>query len=189
MGMPALPTTGWTVDMLDALPDDGNRYEIIDGQLFVTPAPRRTHQRAVARLLTLLDGYLADRTDLEVLPAPADIRAGERTSVQPDLFVLPREVEAPGRWPDLRSLLLAVEVLSPGTARADRLRKRHLYQREGVAEYWVVDLDSRLVERWRAGDERPEILDRALEWRRPAGSEKPLLVDLESFFEKILGGP
>jgi Uma2 family endonuclease len=185
MGMPALPTTGWTVQMLEALPDDGNRYEIIDGELLVTPAPRRSHQRAVARLLVLLYGYLRSRQDVEVLASPADIRSGERTSVQPDVFVVSvEEGQGAHRWPEVRALLLAIEVLSPGTARVDRHQKRRLYQREGVAEYWVVDLDSRLVERWRPGDERPEILAQTLEWRA-AGIDRALVVDLEKFFDEV----
>jgi Uma2 family endonuclease len=187
MGMPALPTTGWTVEMLESLPDDGSRYEIIDGALFVTPAPRRSHQRAVLRLSTLLDGYLRSRRDLEVLTSPADIRAGRRTSVQPDLFVVPIERgEAAHLWPEVRALLLAVEVLSPGTARVDRHQKRRLYQREAVAEYWVVDLDSRLVERWRPGDERPEIVTDTLDWRA-SGDDEPLVIELETFFAGIGG--
>jgi Uma2 family endonuclease len=186
MGMPALPTTGWTVDMLEALPDDGKRYEIIEGELFVTPAPRRPHQRAVRELLTLIDAYLGPRRDVEVLASPADIRAGERTSVQPDLFVVPiGKGEQAGRWPPVPALLLAIEVLSPRTARVDRHQKRRLYQREQVAEYWVVDLDSRLVERWRPGDERPEILDRTLDWRAASVGE-PLVIDLAAFFEKVV---
>ena len=187
MGMPALPTTGWTVQMLEALPDDGNRYEIIDGELLVTPAPRRSHQRAVRRLLTLLDVYLRPREDIEVLASPADIRVGERTSVQPDVFVAPiEEGQLATTWPEVRALLLAIEVLSPGTARVDRHQKRRLYQREGVAEYWVVDLDSRLVERWRPGDERPEILTQTLEWK-PAGIDRAFVVDLGKFFDEVGG--
>ena len=61
--------------------------------------------------------------------------------------------------------LLAVEVLSPSTARADRTVKRRLYQRAGVPEYWIVDLEARLVERWRPADERPEVLTDTLTWR------------------------
>ena len=185
MGMPALPTTGWTVDMLEALPDDGQRYEIIDGELLVTPAPRRAHQRAVHRLALLLDTYLRPRRDVEVLASPADIRADERTSVQPDVFVAPVEERGlAAAWPEVGALLLAVEVLSPSTARVDRRQKRRLYQRENVAEYWVVDLDSRLVERWRPGDERPEILTDALEWR-PEATDQPLVIDLSPFFNDI----
>jgi Uma2 family endonuclease len=185
MGMPSLPTTDWTVEMLEALPDDGQRYEIIDGELFVTPAPRRSHQRAVLRLSIRLDDYLRSRPDIEVLASPADIRVGNRTSVQPDVFVVPIEKgEAAHTWPEVRALLLAIEVLSPGTARVDRHQKRRLYQREAVAEYWVVDLDSRIVERWRPGDDRPEILTDTLKWQA-IGTEQSLVIDLGEFFGEV----
>ena len=65
-------------------------------------------------------------------------------------------------WTDIHALLLAVEILSPSTARADRQAKRRLHQRERVGEYWIVDLDARVVERWRPDDERPEIVTRTL---------------------------
>jgi Uma2 family endonuclease len=185
MGMPALPTTGWTVDMLGMLPDDGKRYEIIDGELFVTPAPSPAHQRAVGALYRRLYAYLEGSTAGEVLFSPADVRAGPRTSVQPDLFVVRgSERIGPHGWPDLNSLLVTAEVLSPSTARADRTAKRRLYQREGVSEYWLVDLDSRLVERWRPGDERPEILGDTLEWRIE-GAVEPLIIDVPALFAEV----
>ena len=186
MGMPALPTTGWTVDMLETLPDDdGKRYEIIDGELFVTPAPGFPHQRAVRELLMRLHSYLEGSEEAEVIFSPADVRSGARTSVQPDLFVMRRPVrEGPHGWPDLETLLLAVEILSPSTARRDRTIKRRLYQSRGIPEYWIVDLDSRLIERWRPGDERPEILEETLEWR-PPGFDQPLVIDLAKLFEDI----
>ena len=93
----------------------------------------------------------------EALISPTDIEFSPRRLVQPDLFVVPMDGgRRPKTWRDISSLLLAVEVLSPSTARADRLRKRRIYQDEGVPEYWIVDLDARMVERWRPRDERPE---------------------------------
>ena len=187
MGMPALPSTGWTVDMLEDLPDDGKRYEIIGGELFVTPAPSYRHQRAVGALYRRLHAYLAGSADAEVIFSPADVRSGTRTSVQPDLFVTRRPVRAgPHGWPELETLLLAVEVASPSTARADRTVKRRLYQERGIAEYWVVDLDARLVERWRPGDERPEIVERTLEWRS-SGRDQALVIELEEVFREAEG--
>jgi Uma2 family endonuclease len=187
MGMPALPTTGWTVDMLETLPDDGKRYEIIDGDLLVTPAPGYPHQRALGELFLRLHAYLKGRREAEVIFSPADVRSGPRTSVQPDLFVMRRPIRAgPHGWPDLETLMLAVEILSPKTARVDRGRKRALYLREGVQEYWIVDLDSRLVERWRPGDERPEILREAIVWH-VEGVEAPLVIDLAPLFAEAFG--
>jgi Uma2 family endonuclease len=78
-----------------------------------------------------------------------------------------------------------VEVLSPSTARADRRVKRLRYQRQGIPEYWIVDLDARLVERWRPKDERPEIVDETLSWR-PAPSGAALSLDLAELFSEVL---
>lgn len=187
MGM-AHPTRGWTAQMVRALPDDGKRYESVDGELLVTPAPVRRHQRMVGQLFRLLADYVEDTGLGEALCSPADIEAGERTLVQPDLFVVPL---AAGRqadeWVEVRELLLAVEVLSPSTARADRHLKRRLYQREGVPECWIADLDARLIERWRPEEERAELLADELLWQ-PAASVPPLRVDLVRLFGRVQGG-
>src|SRR5215813_11419792 len=98
MSMPA-PVGRWTVAMLDSLPDDGNRYEVIDGELFVTPAPSYAHQRIVLELGRLLAAYLDGSREAEVLIAPAHVRAGERTSVEPDLFVIPLATDGPMAGP------------------------------------------------------------------------------------------
>jgi Uma2 family endonuclease len=185
MGMPALPTTGWTVDMLETLPDDGKRYEIIDGELFVTPAPYVAHQIVVGELHARLRDYLRAHPVGRAIIAPADVRTGDRTSVEPDIFVIPQaKGPFPRVWTPLGTLLLAVEVLSATTARVDRGRKRVLYQREGVAEYWVVDVDARLIERWRPGDERPEILTEWIEWR-PSGLVEPLTIEVTELFADL----
>ena len=83
-------------------------------------------------------------------------------------------------------LILAVEILSPVTARADRIVKRRLYQGEGVPEYWIVDVDARLVERWRPGDERPEIVTDRLEWR-PDPAHSALEMELAAYFVEVCG--
>ena len=80
--------------------------------------------------------------------------------------------------------LLAIEVLSPGSAARDRGIKRHLYQHAGVLEYWIVDLDSRVVERWRPDDSRPEILREVLTWVVP-GSSTPFDLGLTEFFAAL----
>lgn len=185
MGMVTAPTK-WTVAMVQALPDDGNRYEIIDGELFVTPAPTWNHQDALAVLFQRVYAYVRENAIGCALFAPADIEFSEQTLVQPDLFVTPRVGgRKPKRWEEVRSLLLAVEVLSPSSARADRRVKRRLYQRFVVPEYWVVDVDARLVERWRPDDERPEILSDVLKWQPDRGCA-PLLIDLPAYFAEVL---
>jgi Uma2 family endonuclease len=184
MGMPQ-PIADWTVPMVLALPEDGNRHEVVDGELLVTPAPSLPHQEAIRVLFERLAPFVRTHRIGSVLLSPADIELDERTLVQPDLFVAPLvEGRRPRAWTEIRSLILAVEVLSPATARADRQVKRRRYQRHGVAEYWIVDLDARLVERWRPADERPEILAERLEWR-PSASASPLDIDLPGLFREI----
>jgi len=106
--------------------------------------------------------------------------------VQPDVFVLPLDGRAliDVKWTDFKSLVLAVEVLSPSTARIDRTRKRDLYMENNVAEYWIVDLDGRIVERWFSGRENPIVETGAFEWR-PAGSSEPLTIDLPALFDRV----
>ena len=185
MGMPQASAT-WTAAQVRLLPEDGRRYEVIAGELLVTPAPGRRHQRAVGRLFLRLANYLAPSGRAEVLFSPADIEFDERTLVQPDLFVLPLTEGKPlPDWQDVTTLLLAVEVLSPSSARYDRLTKRRLYQQQGI-EYWIVDLDARVVERWLPGSERPDILSERLEWQ-PDSSRPPLVIELPGLFAKVWG--
>jgi Uma2 family endonuclease len=155
-----------TVADLDDMPDDGRRYEIIDGELFVTPAPSGRHQDAVFRLGVLLLPYV-DSCGFNLRIAPTDVRFSKSTLVQPDLIVLPAMPDgrrAP-EFTDVGRLVLAVEVLSPGTAPYDRGEKRALYQREAVAEYWIVDVDARAVERWRPGADAAERCDGRMLWQ------------------------
>ena len=181
MGMPAHQTE-WTAEMVKALPDDGKRYEVLDGILFVSPSPSWQHQRAVRILLVALDAYCREHSLGEALAAPADIELSPKDLVQPDVFVVP---EIRSSWADVRSLLLACEVISPSTARSDRYDKRRTYQRHGVPEYWIIDLDARGVERWQPDDARPEVLNQILEWR-PRTDIPPFTLNLPEFFRTAL---
>jgi Uma2 family endonuclease len=101
--------------------------------------------------------------------------------VQPDLFVIRRDPSRPiASWSDVGVPVLAAEILSPGTASRDRGKKRRIYQQAGVAEYWIVDADARLIERWTPTDVRPEILDTTAVWA-PDG-EALLSLDLSALF-------
>jgi len=191
MGMPQTETR-WTAELVRALPDDGKRYELVSGELVVTPAPAPLHQSILAALYDRLSPYLQRTGAGRIRWSPADLAFGEDEILQPDLFVvparLPRQIR---RWTDITSLLLAVEVLSPSTARYDRIVKRRRYQRAGVPEYWIVDPDARVIERWRPSDERPEMASELLEWQ-PVADSSPLLLDLPALFaeawEEQVGG-
>lgn len=182
----AMPTqqTYWTAEMLQDLPDDGNRYEVIDGELLVSPAPSYLHQRAVLRLGLLLTPY-GDSVGTEVLVAPAAVRASSVREVQPDLFAFHRRA-LPDRFLPMEQLVLAVEILSPSTVRTDRYRKRALYQSENVPEYWIVDVAARMIERWRPGDAEPEVLLTGMTWQ-PIAGHHALEVDLVAYFRAVHG--
>jgi Uma2 family endonuclease len=185
MGMPHAHTE-WTAAMLADLPDDGNRYEVVDGELLVTPSPGWSHQTMIGALYLRIANWLAEHPVGHAIMAPADVTLDPRTLVQPDLFVVPlHEGRKPASWAEARTLLLAVEVLSPSSARADRQVKRRRYQRAGAAEYWIVDLDARLIERWLPADERPELLADEVGWR-PPGTGDQLEINLAELFAEVL---
>jgi Uma2 family endonuclease len=181
MGMPAQQAE-WTAEMVRALPDDGKRYELVDGELLVSPAPSWQHQAVLHRLFTLINAYVEVNSLGWTRMSPADIEFTPRRIFQPDLFVVPDEGQGePTSWKDVKRLLLVVEGLSPSTARNDRLKKRPVYQEQRVPQYWILDIDSRLVERWRPADERPEIISEILEWQ-PRSEIPPLRLDLNYVF-------
>jgi Uma2 family endonuclease len=184
MVMPSLSHGDWTVERLHALPDDGNRYEIIDGALHVTPAPFPVHQRALSRLIGLLWPYVGE-IGLEPMTSPADIQFSSQTLVQPDVFVFPPTISAPFmRWSDIPSLVLVVEILSRSTRHADRTVKRDLYQKQRIPEYWIIDTDLRVFERWRPGQRHPEVLQHELVWQ-PVPDCPPLVIDVPSYFHHV----
>jgi Uma2 family endonuclease len=160
-----------------AIPEDGNRYETVDGELLVSPAPRYGHQVVAGALYAALREWVHVRGIGIVLLAPADVILDAYTLVQPDVFVLP-PVGADVMWgkAPAPAPLLAIEVLSPGTARNDKLRKRPRLQRAGI-ECWLVDPEAQLVERWLPEADRPEVCVQAVTWA-PAGAPAPCVVSL-----------
>jgi len=187
MAMPVpIARSDWTVAEVNELPDDGNRYEVLDGELLVSPAPTWLHQRAVRELVELLLPYVKT-IGLELFFAPTAVTWGPRTELQPDVLAVPRLEGRPAqRFVDVGVLSLAVEVLSPSTARQDRYKKRPEFQRRAVPEYWIVDPASRLVERWRPNDEEPEVLLDCLVWQ-PSAEVAPLTINLSRYFRAIHG--
>ena len=188
MGMPA-PARNWTYEevltLIDEQEDRSIRYEYADGELLVTPAPGGYHQRIILDLFRLLDPYVRKHGIGEVRLGPSPVTLIERTVFQPDLFVVPSvDGKRPRADVPVTRSLLIVEVLSDGSRRHDRLTKRHYYQRAGVPEYWILDQDAQLVERWRPTDDRPDVLDNVLHWH-PVASIEQLTIDLVSLFRGV----
>lgn len=180
MSMPL--TRYFTADAVRALPDDGNRYETIHGELLMTPAPGGRHQYVLGRLEFAIRAYLVAHGIDAALAAPADISFGEDTLVQPDFFVADLTTfKQTWQWGDIRTLHLAVEVLSPSTARADRFTKRRLYQEQRIPHYWIVDVDQQQVEVWTPDALFPAVEREELIWRHPAVPVK-CTVDLRQLF-------
>ena len=189
MGMPVHAPRSWTAAAVRRLIADAPRatprFELVDGELLVTPSPTPRHQMAVRLMLVALSAY-CDATGVgEALASPSDIAIEPEDIRQPDVYVIPRD-----EWIRIRDagfpahrLLLAAEVLSPSSARFDRVVKRAKYQRAGC-EYWIVDLDARIVERWTPGDVRPEILTDVLTWI-PPGATTVFELNLHTFFERL----
>ncbi len=182
--MPMAMPLYYSADMVRSLPDDGNRYETVHGELLVTPAPRLLHQRVVLRLARFLAAYVEPLGLGEVLASPADISWGDDILIQPDLFVVAIDEARTLDWAHIKSLLLAVEVLSPSSTRADRFTKRHLYQEVGVPLYWVVDADQKLVEVWAPQATFPRFEREQLTWY-PEGASRALHVSLAELFRPL----
>jgi Uma2 family endonuclease len=145
----------------EALPADGRRYELHDGELSVTPAPGTRHQRVSSALFSILKAHVTARGLGEVLYAPIDVILADTTIVQPDLVYLDptrahlvsdRGIEGPPT--------LAIEILSPSTTPTDRGIKANLYRRYGVPYYWIVDADGRTVEAYGLAEGRYALLGR-----------------------------
>src|SRR4051812_24808604 len=142
MGMPAAVRRRWTAAEVRSLQDESHawpRYELIDGELYVTSSPTVWHQKAVMELIRRLLDYLAPHGFADVLTSPADVELEEESILQPDVFVFPRinpGIERPA-WTEITSLFLAIEVISPSSVHADRVVKRDQYMRMAVDEYWV----------------------------------------------------
>ena len=191
MGMPAIHRRWTSTDvrtLINESPRYWPRYELIGGELIVTPSPRFPHQTAAQELWVILRQYrLQQGFGLPMLP-PADLELVPGTITQPDVFVLDphsvdETVEMPA-WADFKRLFLAVEVISPSSVRTDRITKRDFYLDAGVSEYWIVDVDARMIERWTPERDTPEVCRTSLVWH-PKNAQSPLTIDLPAFFEMV----
>lgn len=187
MFMPAY-LGSYTAEMVRALNDRHDwgwpRYEVVDGELLVSPSARKWHQVMVQRLSLALGEYTENEQVGQVFIAPADISWGTNQLVQPDVFVIPLDEARTPEWSTVSHLLLAIEVLSPSTARSDRIVKRRLYQRQGVPLYWMVDADAEVVEIWTPGTSEARQERDALVWN-PPGASAPFRLALSRLFRPI----
>jgi Uma2 family endonuclease len=166
----------WSRADLARLPDDGNRYEVLDGRLFVTPLPSAPHQWIALRLGHLLSPYI-DRHRLGLVLGPSAV-VFEDSELQPDLAVVPVEpIDLPEKWEGLPRPILVVEVLSPTTRRRDLVDKRRAYQRLRIPTYWVIDRVERQTLVWTSDAEHPAIVTTELRWQ-PRPDLEPLMIQL-----------
>ncbi len=181
MVMPAI--THYSADMVRALPDDGNRYETVHGELLVSSAPPGRHQLVLARIFGALAFYHTVNGIHDVLlTSPADISFDDDTLVQPDLFVADTAMFVQtDNWADITTLHLVIEILSPSSHRADRTIKRRLYQEQRIPHYWIVDIEQRQVEIWTPDATVPIIERERLTWRHPAATSD-CVVDMPELF-------
>lgn len=162
----------WSYEEFAQFPEDGNRYEIIAGGVYMTPSPRTWHQVIVTRLTVLLAGFVTQHGLGEILVGPVDVLFGPHDYLSPDLVFIARDraeiVELRGisGAPDL-----VVEVVSSSTAARDRGIKRDRYALFGVPQYWVIDANQRQIEVYQTmGDSREaEIVTGTLRWQSEAG--------------------
>jgi Uma2 family endonuclease len=177
-----------TAEMVRALIDESRpspRYETVYGELLVTPAPNLWHQELVGRLYEALREYVRREPVGHVLASPADISWGRPdVLVQPDVFVVPLAEARTGKWSQITRLVLAVEILSPSSVRADRFTKRKLYQDRGTDTYWAVDAEEHFVEVWTPEAVFPRSEHDTLRWR-PAGASTEFVLALDALFAPL----
>jgi Uma2 family endonuclease len=189
MFMAATHTQDWTLEdverLIDAREGYTPRYELVDGELLVTPGPNGRHQRIVAELFILVRAYVEEHRLGEARLGPGAVTLGPDTYFEPDLYVVPAvNGKRPRALDPVTQVLLATEVLSPSSARHDRVTKRRYFQAHGVPAYWIVDGEAEVFEIWNPGSERPAIIDQRLVWA-PRLGVPPFELDVKHFFASV----
>ncbi len=142
--------TRLTYDDYCLLPNDGKRYEIIEGELFVTPSPQSLHQRVVTRLTSFLFAFVEDKKLGEVFVSPFDVVFSRFDVVEPDILFISKARSSVLTAKNVQGAPdLVVEVISESTAGVDRSTKLKLYARFGVSEYWIIDAEKPCAEIYR----------------------------------------
>ena len=182
MGM-ALAVPRYSTQDLESFPDDGNRYELLDGLLLVTPAPAPGHQAVVSRLTAALHDYLGSSGAMVYGPGAVEIEP--KHHLEPDILVVPGSEPIAHRWSEIHNWWLAVEVSGRGSQVYDRDFKFAAYSALGVRDVWRVDLQDRSVT-VKAGGVNEESHQQRFDWH-PEEIERPLTIDLQSLFDGIQG--
>ena len=180
MAMP-VKVQRYTVDEIESWPADGNRYELLDGFLLVTPGPGSPHQVVATRIASFLLSCVEESTNLWVT-APGVIIRRPTTELIPDVLVF-RAPGPPPKWDKVREHLLAVEVESPSTRRYDQDSKRPAYFPLGVAQVWRVVTDDRAI--WVSDGAAEERCHRAPFHWVPPGLDRSFLVPVSDFFRGL----
>lgn len=169
----------WTLEELHSLPDDGNKYELIDGELFVTPPPSEEHEAILVRLSRILEPFVASN-NLGFVYTPRAVIRVAGSEAEPDRMVRRPKPKEGRDWDDAPIPILVVEVLSGSTRRRDLQGKRAFYTSAGVEEYWIVDPENRNVRIVRSG--RPDVVtEDALIWS-PSAATGSLSVAVPKLF-------
>lgn len=180
MGM-AATIPYYTVEDLEHFPNDGNRYELLDGVLLVTPAPGARHEIVVARITNILMNAVQTSGDAFVFGRGA-VSFPPRTQLEPDILVVPARLPSTDKWQDVSEQWLAVEVFSRASRIYDREFKRDAYLNLGVREVWLVDRHERSVEVSREPGKYETVRD-VITWRVPT-----LDVDVRVELSEVFAG-
>lgn len=175
----ATATKKWTLEELHSLPDDGNKYELVRGALFVTPPPTDFHETISAKLTRILDPYVALH-GLGFIYRPRAVLRFEGSEVEPDLMVRQPQSDRKADWDRAPIPTLVIEIFSGSTRRRDQNQKRELYMDAGVAEYWMVDPERQVMTVIRP-DQPDVVTGDTLAWS-PPGVSSPLVLELTQLF-------
>jgi len=178
----AITVPHYTVDDLANFPDDGNRYELLDGVLLVTPAPNTGHQIIANRIQTRLS-VTVEWPGLAHVVGPGVVVRLPNTQLQPDILVFPATYKADTDWRKIKENWLAVEVLSRSSKIYDREFKKDAYFALGVQQVWLVDRWTKSIEAWRSPGSKKVVRD-TLRWRAPQG-DAALALELAEVFAGI----
>ena len=175
----AISVPHYTVDELDRFPDDGNRYELVDGVLLVTPLPVPAHQIVANRLQALLTAALFD---VAHVVGPGVVVRKPKTQLQPDVLAYSGRIPARSDWSAILDHWLAIEVLSPSSHIYDRDFKRDAYLALGVQQVWLVDWRERYIDVCKVPGKSKRVRD-SVRWRPPEG--ETVVLSLNDVFRDV----